>query len=100
LAKSIVIPIAVPVGVSVENGVLVPEPVQYTRMLAGMQFWTPWPHVTLGATPPTVWTDNSLLTAVALKSGGADPKGATMPSIHKGSPTVVSGIVIAPVFTA
>jgi len=37
------------------------------------------------ATAPIVCTDNSLLTDVAVKSGGAAPKGATRPSIHNGS---------------
>src|SRR5271165_1366923 len=37
--------------------------------------------------------------AVALKSGGAAPNGATRPLIHSESPTVVSGIASAPVLT-
>src|SRR5450631_942361 len=76
LAESIVKPLEL----SAENGVLVPVVVQWTCRLAG--------------------TDASLAIAVASNAGGADPKGATRPSIHNGSATVVTGMVSAPVLTA
>src|SRR5438270_13686703 len=37
--------------------------------------------------------------AVASKAGGAEPNGATRPSIHSGSPAVAAGMASAPVLT-
>src|SRR5882757_5840870 len=67
-------------ALSTEKGVLVPVLVQWTCRLAG--------------------TDASLLIAVASNAGGADPNGATRPSIHSGSPTVVTGTASEPVLTS
>src|SRR5450631_354614 len=96
LLKSMLIPLAL----NAENGVLVPGLVQYTRMLAGMQSKLPWPHdrgVGEVAVAPAVCTLNSSLTVDAVKSGGAEANGANRPSLHSGSPTVISGTVSEPV---
>src|SRR5450631_52286 len=75
LARSMVRPL----DVNVENGAAVPVPDQVTTKVAE--------------------TVGSAFTAVALKSGGAEPKGLLKPSAHNGSPAAAAGSVSAPVFT-
>src|ERR1700683_1627056 len=81
-----------------ENGVTLPGGLCHiTCRLAGSRTWLPMPQVSMpgavGAPPPTgppaVCTDNSLLSATAVKSGGADPNGVKNPSLHTGLPTAV-----------
>lgn len=93
-----------PVASTVTKGVAAPAAKLYrTRKLAGWHTWLPRPQDSVpGAdkVPPATWTDACELTAVAVKSGGADPKAVTSPLRNTGEVAVKSdGRAREPVLT-
>lgn len=77
-----------PVASTVAKGAAAPAAKEYrTRKLAGWHTWLPKPQDSVpGAVkvPPATCTDACELTAVAVKSGGADPNAVTSPLTNTG----------------
>jgi len=77
-----------PVVAREAKGAAVPVTGVYmTRKLAGRHTWLPRPQDSVPAAvrvPPATWTDARELTAVAVKSGGAEPNAVTSPLTNTG----------------